>query len=233
MHQTTAILLFSRTAREEALLKPFSRRGRVANEQIAGQFIAHAEKTARQTGLPVVLVSSEAQQGNTFGERLANAFRLVFAKGYQRVLAIGNDCPYLTARLLKEAAARLQTEQMVVGPARDGGAYLIGLSECSFRGNDFQHLAWQTPDFYQSLLNYSRTYGLSYAELSPSYDLDTGRDVAAFLNSQHRLPSLRKLAQITGNLLKEVQEPLAGNITFRPDLFAAAVLSRRGPPARL
>jgi glycosyltransferase A (GT-A) superfamily protein (DUF2064 family) len=208
MSHATAILLFSRTAGEEALHKPFSHRGKAVNGRIAGHFIAHAGDTARRSGLPVVHVSSAQQRGETFGERLANAFRLVFAQGYARVLAIGNDCPYLTPGLLREAAARLQTQPVVLGPARDGGAYLIGLSAGSFRVEAFCGLAWQTPACYASLRTYCHTHGLACAELPPHYDLDNRRDVARFLRAHHRGEPLRHLARCLVSLLREKEVPL-------------------------
>ncbi len=230
MSHPVAILLFSRTAGEEALHKPFSPRGRAVNRRIADHFISHAERTARRSGLPVVHVSSAGQRGDTFGERIVNAFRLVFARGYARVLAIGNDCPYLTPGLLQKAAARLQTQPVVLGPARDGGAYLIGLSLDGFRGDDFQQLAWQTPDFYESLLTYCRTHGLSYARLPPHSDLDNHRDVAHFLRAPHQTEPIRSLARHLANLLTDwriLPPAFAVPLTGR---FTETTLSRRGPP---
>jgi glycosyltransferase A (GT-A) superfamily protein (DUF2064 family) len=230
MSHATAILLFSRTAGEEALHKPFSNRGTAVNRRIAGHFIAHAGDTARRSGLPVVHVSSAQQRGETFGERLAHAFRLVFAQGYTRVLAIGNDCPYLTPGLLREAAARLQTQPVVLGPARDGGAYLIGLSAGSFREAAFCGLAWQTPSFYASLRAYCRTHGLAYAELPPHHDLDNRCDVARFLGAHHRCEPLRRLTRCLANLLTEKAIPLPPASPTSTGPFAGTSLSRRGPP---
>lgn len=230
MSHTVAILLFSRTAGEEALHKSFSTRGRAVNRRIAGYFIAHAERVARQSGLPVVHVSSAQQRGGTFGERLVSAFRLVFARGYDKVLAIGNDCPCLTAPLLQAAAARLQAQEVVLGPARDGGAYLIGLSAGGFRSGDFGRLAWQTPSCYESLLTYCRAHGLSCAQLPPHRDLDTRRDVSHFLRSHHPAQPVRALVQSIRNLLQNndlilISIPAALSIPSPETLH-----SRRGPP---
>ncbi len=230
MIHATAILLFSRTAGEEALHKPFSTRGEAVNRQIAGHLISHAGDTARRTGLPVVHVSSAQQRGETFGERLANAFRLVFAQGYDRVLAIGNDCPYLTPGLLREAAARLQTQPVVLGPARDGGAYLIGLSAGSFREPAFCQLAWQTSAFYASLRTYCHAHGLAYAELPPHHDLDNRRDVGRFLRAHHRSEPLRRLSGCIVNLLTAQPLSLSTAAVTLTSRFTGNSLSRRGPP---
>jgi uncharacterized protein len=230
MSHATAILLFSRTAGEEALHKPFSKLGKAVNGRIAGHFIAHAGDTARRSGLPVVHVSSAQQRGETFGERLANAFRLVFAQGYARVLAIGNDCPYLTPGLLREAAARLQTQPVVLGPARDGGAYLIGLSAGSFHEAAFCGLAWQTPACYASLRTYCRTHGLACAELPPHHDLDNRRDVARFLRAHHRTAPLRRLTRCLANLLTEKAISISAAAPALTVRFTGTSLSRRGPP---
>jgi len=230
MSHNVAILLFSRTAGEEALHKSFSTRRRAVNRRIAGHLISHAESVARQSGLPVVHVSSARQRGDTFGERLVSAFRLVFAEGYDKVLAIGNDCPYLTPGLLQAAADRLQTQEVVLGPARDGGAYLIGLSAEGFRGDDFGQLAWQTPACYASLLAYCHAHGLPCAQLPPHHDLDTRRDVSHFLRSRHPAEPLRALVQCIDNLLKDsdLSFPTAPEALATP--FPGTIHLRRGPP---
>ena len=230
MSHTVAILLFSRTAGEEALHKPFSARGKAVNRRIAGHFISHAEATARRSGLPVVHVSSAQQQGNSFGERLANGFRLVFAQGYTRVLAIGNDCPYLTPGLLRQAAAQMQSQPVVLGPARDGGAYLIGLSAGSLNDNDFRTLAWQTPACYDSLLTYCHAHGLNYAELPPYHDLDNRRDVVDFLRAKRHSARVCCFARCMGNLLVDIALPIPRTTITLMGRFIRATLSRRGPP---
>ncbi|MFZ9047021.1 MAG: TIGR04282 family arsenosugar biosynthesis glycosyltransferase, partial [Cyclobacteriaceae bacterium] len=68
------------------------------------------------------------QTGNTLGERIKNAFDHAFEKGYSRVTIIGSDCYDLKKKHLEEAFDQLEINDVVVGPAKDGGFYLLGLN---------------------------------------------------------------------------------------------------------
>ncbi len=67
------------------------------------------------------------QEGGDLGERMQNGFRWGFSQGFQRVVIIGSDSPTLPVSFIKEAFNRLKTMPIVLGPAIDGGYYLIGL----------------------------------------------------------------------------------------------------------
>ncbi|MHB8790018.1 MAG: TIGR04282 family arsenosugar biosynthesis glycosyltransferase [Desulfobulbaceae bacterium] len=67
------------------------------------------------------------QQGKDLGERMASAFQAAWTQGVQRVVLIGSDCPGLTPALIVQALAELDRHDLVLGPASDGGYYLIGL----------------------------------------------------------------------------------------------------------
>jgi uncharacterized protein len=68
------------------------------------------------------------QGGGDLGERLERAFAAGFADGYSPVLAVGSDLPELGAEELREALRALEGAEAVLGPARDGGYWLIGLT---------------------------------------------------------------------------------------------------------
>lgn len=141
MTETTAILLFSRTATAEASLKPFGRGG----VEVARALISRTERTLRRTGLPVFRSDERSQRGTTFGERLANAMAEVYATGVERLIVVGNDCPYLTPLHLRAAARMLASGRNVFGPDRRGGSWLIGLQRRDFEMSTFAALAWNTP----------------------------------------------------------------------------------------
>lgn len=174
----TAILLFTRTASEEAAAKQLvPGGGAAANLRLAKQLIEQAQRVARATGLPLICVSSRGQYGHSFGERLANALEVAFARGYERILAIGNDSPRLTAASLKLAAEKLNSGSMVIGPSTDQGAYLIGLSREQYAREAFIGLAWSTDRLYVSLKQYAYRYaGLPYV-LPPLEDVDRPEDL--------------------------------------------------------
>ena len=68
----------------------------------------------------------------------------MFDRGYENVIAIGNDCPELNLRDITNAAALLERNSPVLGPARDGGVYLLGLTKVWFDPVAFQNISWNT-----------------------------------------------------------------------------------------
>ena len=73
------------------------------------------------------------QEGEGLGKRMENAFRSCFAKGFAATLLIGSDFPDLTAEVIEQAFMALENGQdAVVGPAFDGGYYLIGFHSDTF-----------------------------------------------------------------------------------------------------
>ncbi|HUR46157.1 MAG TPA: TIGR04283 family arsenosugar biosynthesis glycosyltransferase [Candidatus Saccharimonadales bacterium] len=73
-------------------------------------------------------VRFQSQVPGDLGNRMATAFAESFRSGSSGTIIIGTDCPRLDAQILTEAFARLQEKQVVLGPAQDGGYYLIGLT---------------------------------------------------------------------------------------------------------
>jgi uncharacterized protein len=166
--QSTALLLFLRNEQDEARCKPLAG-GQKASVALFRRFNHHAIQQARRTRLPLFVIQGGQQVGATFGERLANAYQSVFDLGYERVIAIGNDCPELDTALLLKAAAALEQHAMVLGPARDGGAYLIGLQRSAFNRAAFANLPWQTDTVYEALQALAND---EVAVLSTSFDVD-------------------------------------------------------------
>ncbi len=66
------------------------------------------------------------QQGAHFGERMKDAFKSIFDKGYDRVVIVGSDCVDLSSELVNETINNLEEINFVIGPSEDGGYYLLG-----------------------------------------------------------------------------------------------------------
>jgi rSAM/selenodomain-associated transferase 1 len=124
-----------------------------------------------------------AQAGRTLGDRLAAAFAREFATGARHVVIIGSDCPGLDARRLRAAFAALRRRDVVLGPALDGGYYLIGLARPAPRL--FRGIAWSTAGVAAQTLRRARALGLRWHLLPPLRDVDTAADARAvgLLNS--------------------------------------------------
>jgi hypothetical protein len=94
------------------------------------------------------------QEGNDLGARLTTAFRTTFERGSKRVLAIGADCPDLDASCLNAAANALDDCDTVLGPAKDGGYYLIGMRRNLPRL--FEDIAWSSSTVLRATIERAR-----------------------------------------------------------------------------
>ena len=187
-----AFVLFTRTREEEARAKDFSATHSLrTNSLIAGHLIGHAERTARNTGLPCFVISSAQQHGNSSGEKLAHAFEDIYSLGYTQVIAIGNDCPTLTTNDLLEAATALNAHGAVMGPANDGGVYLIGLHRKHFDRLYFEKLPWSSDNLFVSLTEYFSVNGISFASSRALSDIDYPTALQQVLKGTQLSTSLR------------------------------------------
>ncbi|MEL7222622.1 MAG: DUF2064 domain-containing protein [Bacteroidota bacterium] len=180
-HDQTAILFFSRTPQEEARHKRLVSRRKTAD--ITTILRRQSLREAEALGLPVFHSTAKCQQGACFGERLANAIESTFAKGYDRLLIIGNDTPDLDASGLQDAQRLLADDQLILGPSLDGGVYLIGLTLASYQRNAFIQLAWETEELQANFVAYAEAHALNVHSLVPLADIDTTADFWQFFNS--------------------------------------------------
>ncbi|MDO7848413.1 TIGR04282 family arsenosugar biosynthesis glycosyltransferase [Hymenobacter sp. M29] len=111
----------------------------------------------------------------SLGERMHHAFGEAFASGATRVVIIGTDCPGLTPALLQVAFEALETHDMVVGPADDGGYYLLGMRE--LQAEIFINKNWSTATVLSDTLADAARLGLRVAQLPMLHDVDSGRDL--------------------------------------------------------
>ena len=111
------------------------------------------------------------QQGEGLGERMAHAFTETGCPA----LMIGTDCPGVTSALLHQAAQALETADAVVGPANDGGYYLIGLRQ--WQPGMLEGIPWSTAGVMQATLNQATQLGLNVMQLHELVDIDTFADL--------------------------------------------------------
>lgn len=118
------------------------------------------------------------QSEGDIGDRMASAFQLSFAAGMTAVVLIGTDCPQLNAPLMAEAFQLLRQHDLVLGPARDGGYYLIGL-----RGlipELFTGISWSTAEVLQQTITIAKRLGLAVAKLPLLSDVDRPEDLSVW-----------------------------------------------------
>ncbi len=117
------------------------------------------------------------QQGKDLGERMKNAFVTGFSEGYPHVLLLGSDSPDLPAPFIKEGVRQLFHQGAVIGPAFDGGYYLIGFRAEAFLPAVFQGIAWSTGTVLQDTMKIFAAAAAPVTLLSPWYDIDTLEDL--------------------------------------------------------
>ena len=121
------------------------------------------------------------QVGDDLGARMQHAFETLFGKGYQRVFIVGTDVPSLPLDHYTQALALLETNDLVLGPALDGGYYVIGLTRAV--PELFTGIPWSTDRVRALTQEKATTLGLKTAWLSPWRDVDTIDDLHALIAS--------------------------------------------------
>ena len=91
------------------------------------------------------------QEGDDLGDRMKHAFKAAFAAGHKKVIIVGSDLYDLRARHIEEAFAALDTQETVIGPAKDGGYYLLGMK--SLIPEVFSNKEWGTETVYEATLS--------------------------------------------------------------------------------
>lgn len=149
--------------------------------------------TAVAAGAPVVVCAAGAslrrfrawlgegpayvrQSEGDLGQRMDDAFARAFRQGTPKALAIGADVPSLTPDLIRKAFAALDFADVVLGPAADGGYYLIGMRRLHRRL--FRDIAWGSGDVLSRTREILAANGISYRELPALSDVDRPEDLA-------------------------------------------------------
>lgn len=122
------------------------------------------------------------QQGNDLGERMLHAFEHTWRQGAEKVLLIGSDCPEINPAILASGLEYLQQHDVVLGPASDGGYYLIGLparlkKEKQNYSDLFQNIDWGTDQVRRQTLDRAKKNNLSFALLPELHDIDRPEDL--------------------------------------------------------
>jgi rSAM/selenodomain-associated transferase 1 len=115
------------------------------------------------------------QSQGDLGERLASLFYTSFRRGARRVVVLGSDSPTLPLQVVQDAFDALDRVDVVVGPASDGGYYLLGAR--IFVPDLFRGITWGTSEVLQQTRRVLQTTRTSHENLVPWYDVDRARDL--------------------------------------------------------
>lgn len=162
----------------------------------------------------------------TLGRSLFHAAQDLFTEGYGLVCLVNADSPTLPTRMLVEAVRRLRQpgDRVVLGPAADGGYYMIGLKQ--FHGGLFEEIDWSTERVYQQTVSRASQLGLAVSALPQWYDVDDDQSLALLMRelfsasdaviaytAGYAAPKtaalLKKLSTTNGDLKRLVEHSLA------------------------
>jgi rSAM/selenodomain-associated transferase 1 len=115
------------------------------------------------------------QVESDLGGRMKNAFAEILNKGYQRVLIIGSDCYELTENIINEAFNLLKQNHAVIGPAIDGGYYLLGLTKLI--NNLFEDVEWSTNKVFTATVKNLNQQKIKFATTITLSDIDVYEDL--------------------------------------------------------
>ena len=149
-------------------------------------------------------VQGSRQEGEDLGERLFLTLSRV-AEVYPYVVALGSDHPTLPAERLAEAFRRLEAgEDLVVGPAQDGGYYLIAGSAETLQRPLFEGIPWSTETVFRDTVDRAKALGLGVSVLPMEHDVDRPEDLQRLAEELLDLPkenlATRRLLEAWGRL---------------------------------
>src|SRR5215813_8653911 len=140
------------------------------------------------------------QRGENLGERLTNCFADLFAMGFESVVVIGADTPTLPGEYVFDAFECFETDDdVVIGPAEDGGYYLVGMRKLHKR--IFEDIPWGGDGVLDATMDRARDAELNLVLLPEWYDVDTPED---FERLKRELIENKGAAKFTRRFLKEL-----------------------------
>jgi rSAM/selenodomain-associated transferase 1 len=130
----------------------------------------------------------KSQHGADLGERMARSITDAFAQGFDRAIVIGSDIPDLPGAFIQESFAALETYDSVIGPAFDGGYYLIGFKQVSFLPEAFKGIEWGTDTVLTRTLSILGANERTAYLLPPLRDMDTVEDLKVLCEKHKNTP---------------------------------------------
>ena len=147
-----------------------------ASRQVAvAIYFAGDNQHLMQDWLGSDLVYQQQSEGD-LGMRMRSAFQDALTNNMEKVIIIGTDCPSLSAEIIEQAFEQLTQHDLVLGPAKDGGYYLIGLRRLI--PELFSDINWGTSEVFQQTVKIAEALDVSIASLTTLADIDRPEDLS-------------------------------------------------------
>ncbi|MHC4742362.1 MAG: TIGR04282 family arsenosugar biosynthesis glycosyltransferase [Planctomycetota bacterium] len=128
------------------------------------------------------------QSGRDLGQRMKNAFLQTFDQAAEKIVLVGSDIPDIPPEFVNQAFEALDSKDAVIGPACDGGYYLIGFEKETFLPQAFENIQWSTPTTFDQTINALNRNKLETQTLPPWHDIDTVSDLTDLVIRNHNTP---------------------------------------------
>jgi rSAM/selenodomain-associated transferase 1 len=167
----------AKTIGDEAALKIYKHllqhTAKISEDVNADKFVFYSEHIHKNDHWDTNIFRKKLQQGDDLGIKIENAFTELFGLGYDRVLIIGSDLLDLDANTINSAFEQLNQHDVVIGPAKDGGYYLLGMK--TLNQNIFKNKSWGTETVLKDTLNNLKDNTIFM--LNELNDIDTFEDL--------------------------------------------------------
>ena len=117
----------------------------------------------------------KVQNGEDLGRRMENAFADAFVEGNEEVIIIGTDCAELSAEIIMKGFAHLRKYDVIIGPATDGGYYLLGMNK--LHPGLFRDIDWSTDKVLEQTISVCRQNKIDFHLLPELSDIDNEADL--------------------------------------------------------
>lgn len=139
------------------------------------KLVYYSNNVEQQDLWPNDKYQKRVQPNGDLGEKMSEAFKAAFEDGYESVVIIGSDCHQLTQEIIEKAFHALETNDVVIGPALDGGYYLLGMKK--LHPTLFQNKRWSTEHVFPDTLHDIEKLHLSHVILPELSDVDYIEDL--------------------------------------------------------
>ena len=147
----------------------------------------YTENIQQNDDWPTELFQKKLQSPGDLGTRMESAFRHTFREGADKVLIIGSDCPELNSDILETAFEMLDQHDFVIGPAHDGGYYLLGMR--ALEAAVFHDIDWSTETVRTRTLEKIAAMGKTCDLLPVLTDIDEAKEWEEYLKRSCKIAS--------------------------------------------
>lgn len=147
----------------------------ITQELAVDKVVYYADRVEEEDMWPTQVYAKKLQPVGDLGEKMLAAFTAAFSGGYTSVVIIGSDCLQLTTQFIEQAFEKLQDHDVVLGPALDGGYYLLGMNK--LYPELFQNKQWSTEHVFPETFSDIERLHLSYYLLPHLSDVDHVEDL--------------------------------------------------------